>query len=91
VADKSTTTRRRPYKTWQKRAVLDVLLDEPGEWYCGDISHRTGLSEGTVNKILCRLLVGGWLYVRQGEVNRNYYRLTDHGKVAAVEAPETAP
>ncbi|TMC03169.1 MAG: PadR family transcriptional regulator [Chloroflexi bacterium] len=93
-----TSTKQSLRITLQTMQLLDALLsDPPGgtDWYMLNLCRRTQLGSGTVNRILTRLVAGGWLawywedeYTAhcQGHPRRRFYRFTDLGEQRAKES-----
>lgn len=76
----------------QTLAVLDSLLEHPGQWRHGySLSQQTELPSGTLYPILMRLQKLEWLETRWeepgnlGRPPRHLYRLTGQGRAWATE------
>jgi len=82
--------------------VLAALLGDPGadRWFALDLCRRTGLSSGTVARILLRMEQLGWVESRWehraeasslGRPRRRFYRLTGTGRRVAWQATRQPP
>jgi DNA-binding PadR family transcriptional regulator len=70
----------------QTLALLEALLEAPGNWHYGyELSKATALKSGTLYPLLMRLHDAGWLEERWeagrpgGRPARHVYRLTQRG------------
>jgi hypothetical protein len=85
------------------KAVLQDLVDHPGEFYGLEILNRTNIAEGVIYPNLHRLLQAGWLTSRPEDEHewlagappgrgpgrrRTYYTLTPDGRRAALHELE---
>lgn len=83
-----------PKMTMPTRAVLRLLLDDPGRaWYGLQLCQATGLGSGTVSPMMARLVAAGWVRERWekpvtefGRPRRKYFQLTAAGRRAATAA-----
>lgn len=84
--------------TWQTRAILIALLDQPESPVYGlELTRRAGLPSGTVYPVLARLEEAGWITSAWENVDpqqvarprRRLYRLTSAGMAYAPSAVDT--
>jgi DNA-binding PadR family transcriptional regulator len=82
--------------TYAAIQVAQVLMAKPdAKHYCLAVSRQSGISYGTTIKILKRMLDEGLLAeAGEGQVGhrrlRQYYKVTNSGRVALAEAIEAA-
>ena len=77
--------------TWQTLAVLDVMLQRPGDRHYGlELTRAAGLKPGSIYPLLARLEDAGWLTSAweqideraEGRRKRRYYQVTGLGQRA---------